>query len=82
MTAPHIPAAIWFVVADYGPKVGIGSGDFFSDKELAASAYEENMYDGFPCRVLEVCLDAGTSRDCTDECELLALPWRDVRAAE
>lgn len=82
MTAPAIPSPIWFVVTDYGPRHGVGSGDFMTDKEAAASEWADSIGQGFCSRVLEVRLDDGTARDCTDECEAVARTWLDVRAAE
>lgn len=82
MTAPAIPSPIWFVITDYGPRFGVGSPDFLTDKEAAASRWSCESGQGFPSRVIEVRLDDGTSRDCTDECEAMARTWLDVRAAE
>ncbi len=82
MTAPAIPSPIWFVVTDYGPRYGVGSADFLTDKEDAASRWADETAQGNASRVLEVRLDAGTSRDCTAECEAIARTWLDVRAAE
>lgn len=82
MNAPAIPSPIWFVVTDYGPRYGVGSADFLTDKEAAASRWADETGQGFPSRVLQVNLWAGDVRDCTDECEAIARTWLDVRAAE
>jgi hypothetical protein len=84
MTAPAIPSPIWIVVSDYGPRIGVGSADFLTDKKGAASRWADETAQGNASRVIEVNLSAGTSRDCTDECEDIAAPWaaRWTEAAE
>ena len=75
MTAPHIPDTIWIVVTDLGPH-GIASADFVSSLVDAADKYQDSGPD--MSRVIEVCLAEGTSRDVTDECEVIASGWREA----